>query len=221
SSVLWSPDGQRVFYSSNEGGDVDIYVQPADGSRPGEIFLKRAEQQYPGSMTPDGTLIFGEGYANRAEALFTVSPDGKVSPFKVTPFSNVNAVFSPDGHWVTYQSDESGRYEIYVEAFPGGGRRSTVSVDGGITPVWSHDGKELFYVSASSVMAAKMRPDGTFDPARKLFDRSPFFFKWHSWDAAPDGKRFLIIHRDAGSVPRQLNVILNWTTELERLALPK
>jgi Tol biopolymer transport system component len=217
SSVLWSPDGKRVFYSSNEGGDVDIYVQPADGSRPGEVFLKRPEQQYPGSIAPDGTLIFGEVYATRAEALFTLSPDGKVSPFKATQFSNVNAVISPDGHWVAYQSDESGRHEIYVEAFPAGGRRSAVSVDGGITPVWSHDSKELFYVSALSVMAAKMRVDGTFEAGRKLFDRSPFFFKWHSWDAAPDGKRFLTMHRDTGSVPRQLNVILNWTSELERL----
>jgi len=218
SSPMWSHDGARIFFASNEGGDIDIYSQPADGSQPAEVFLKRADQQFPTSMAPDGTLLFGEGYVNRAEALFTVSPDGRVSPFKVTAFSNVNALFSPEGHWVAYQSDESGRYEVYVEAYPGGGRRQAVSVDGGIAPAWSRDGKELFYVSGDMVMAAGMRADGSFGPGRRLFDRAPFFFEWHSWDAAPDGKRFLMMHRDLGSVSRQLNVVVNWTADLERLA---
>src|SRR6185369_1503629 len=126
-------------------------------------------------------------------------------------------LFSPDGHWVAYQSDESGRYEVYVEAYPGGGRRHAVSVDGGITPAWSRDGKELFYVSGDAVMAARMRADGSFGPGGRLFDRAPFFFEWHSWDVAPGGKRFLMMHRDLGSVPRQLNVVVNWKADLERL----
>ncbi|HEV2352175.1 MAG TPA: protein kinase, partial [Terriglobia bacterium] len=217
SSPMWSRDGKRIFFSSNEGGDIDIYCQPADGSGPAEVFLKRPNDQYPTSMAPDGTLLFGEGYPTRAEALFTMSPDGQVSPLLVTPFSNVNALFSPDGHWVAYQSDESGRFEIYVEAYPGAGKRSAVSTEGGITPAWSQDGKELFYVAGDAVVAVPVRPDGSFGAGRKLFDRSSFFFLWHSYDTSPDGKRFLMIHRDTGSVPRQLNVILNWSDELKRL----
>jgi hypothetical protein len=171
-------------------------------------------------MTPDGTLLFGEGYPTRGEALFTRSPAGQVAPLRVTPFSNVNALFSPDGHWVAYQSDESGRFEIYVEAYPGGGKRSVVSAEGGITPAWSRDGRELFYVAGDAVVAVPMRPNGSFGAGHKLFDRSGFFFLWHSYDAALDGKRFLMIHRDTGSVPRQLNVILNWSGELQRLVPP-
>ncbi len=220
SSPMWSRDGKRIFFSSNEGGDIDIYSQPADGSRPAEVFLKRPDDQYPTSMAPDGTLLFGEGYPNRGEALFTLSPDGRVAPLRVTPFTAVNALFSPDGRWVAYQSDESGRFEIYAEAWPGGGKHSVVSTEGGITPAWSRDGKELFYVAGDAVMAVPLRPDGSFGAGRKLFDRSGFYFLWHSYDAAPDGKRFLMIHRDAGSVPRQLNVILNWSAELQRLVPP-
>jgi hypothetical protein len=220
SSPMWSRDGKLIFFSSNEGGDIDIYSQPADGSRPAEVLLKRPNDQYPTSMAPDGTLLFGEGYPTRGEALFTLSPDGRVAPLRVTPFSNVNALFSPNGHWVAYQSDESGRFEIYVEAYPGGGKRSAVSAEGGITPAWSRDGRELFYVAGDAVMAVPMQPDGSLGAGHKLFGRSGFFFLWHSYDAAPDGKRFLMIHRDTGSVPRQLNVILNWSGELQRLVPP-
>jgi Tol biopolymer transport system component len=80
-------------------------------------------------------------------------------------------------------------------------------------PRWSRDGKELFYVTGDAVVAVAIRPDGSFGAPRRLFDRSNYFFKFHSYDVSPDGKRFLMIQRDPGSVPRQLNVILNWSDE--------
>jgi Tol biopolymer transport system component/predicted Ser/Thr protein kinase len=218
SSPMWNRDGSRVIYAADDGVDYDMYSQPADGSRPGERLLKRPFNQYPTSIAPDGTLLFGEGYPDGGEDLYTLSPEGKVAAVRVSrSFSEVNGEFSPDGHRLAYQSDESGRNEIYVEDYPGGAHRVVVSTEGGTIPMWSRNGTELFYVSGEAVVVAPAKPDGSFGTARKLFDRSPYNFFWHSYDPAPDGKRLLMVRRDAGSVPRQMNVILNWNEELNRM----
>ena len=81
-------------------------------------------------------------------------------------------------------------------------------------PMWSSDGKELFYLTGDAVVAVAVRADGTFGAPRKLFDRSNYYLRY-GYDVSPDGKRFLMIRRDEGSVPRQLNVILNWSDEGE------
>jgi len=132
---------------------------------------------------------------------------------RVTPFNEGDGQFSPVGGWVAYTSDESGRNEVYVQGYPGGANRISVSSGGGIQPGWSRDGKELFYVTGDAVVAVAFRPDGSFGPPHKLFERANFLFnpKFRSYDVSPDGKRFLMMRRDEGSVPRQLNVILNWS----------
>ena len=126
----------------------------------------------------------------------------------------------PEGgpRWVAYASDESGRYEIYLQSYPSGANRVPVSTGGGVLPRWSRDGKELFYVTGDAVVAVAMRPDGSFGAPRRLFDRSTFLVtpRFHSYSVSPDGKRFLMIQRDPGSVPRQLNVILNWSDAVNR-----
>ena len=104
-----------------------------------------------------------------------------------------------------------------MQSYPGGANRIPVSTGGGSLPRWSRDGKELFYVTGDAVVVVAVRPDGSFGPPRKLFDRSNYLFRY-AYDVSPDGKRFLMIRRDEGSVPRQLNVILNWSGEMERPA---
>jgi Tol biopolymer transport system component len=214
---LWSRDGARIVFASNRGGDWDIYSQPADGSRPAEALLKRPYDQYPLSILPDGTLLYREVHPNTGQDLWTLSPDGKPSPLRVTPFNEMDGQFSPGAfsgapRWVAYASDESGRSEIYVQSYPGGTSRIPVSNGGGSQPRWSPDGKDLFYVTGDAVVAVAVRPDGSFGAPRRLFDRSNLLLgKYHSFDVSPDGKRFLMIQRDPGSVPRQLNVILNWS----------
>jgi len=219
SSIMpaWSHDGARIVFASNRGGDWDIYAQPADGARPAETLLKRPLDQFPLAMLPDGTILYTEIGSKTGRDLWILSADGKTSALRVTPFNETGGQFSPGPEgaprWLAYSSDESGRTEIYVQSYPGGAKRSPVSTTGGILPTWSPDGKELFYVTGDAVMAVAMRPDGTFDAPRRLFDRSTVLFnhRFHSYSVSPDGKRFLMIRRDPASVPRQLNVILNWT----------
>ena len=140
------------------------------------------------------------------------------SPFRVTPFNERDGDVSPGPEggprWVAYASDESGRSEIYVQSYPSGANRFPVSAGGGFLPRWSRDGRELFYLTGDAVAAVTIRPDGSFGAPRRLFDRANFFTsRFRSYDTSPDGERFLMIQRDPGSVPRQLNVILNWADE--------
>jgi serine/threonine-protein kinase len=218
--TVWR-DNNTVLFGSNRTGDWDIYSQPADGSRDAQSVLKRPSTQLPLSVGPDGTLLFLD-FQSPAGAgdLWTLSPDGnKASPVRVTPFDEIDADFSPDGHWIAFESNESGQSEVYVQRYPEGGNRIRVSNGGGIAPRWSHDRKELFYVTGDAMVALAVSPDGSISTTpKRLFDRSGFYVgRFHSYDVSSDGKQFLMIRRDPESAPRQLNVILNWSEELEKL----
>jgi Tol biopolymer transport system component len=199
-------------------------VQPADGSRLPETLLKRPYDQFPYSISPEGTLLFLEISPQTGRDLWALSPDGKASPVRVTAFDEMAAQFAPGpvsgSRWVAYASNESGRSEIYVQSFPGGQNRIPVSSGGGIMPMWSPDGKELIYVTGEAVVAVTMGPNGVFGAPHTLTDRSSFLFndRFHCYGVSPDGKRLLMIQRDPGSVPRQLNVILDWSAATGRPA---
>ena len=220
---LWSGDGAQIIFASNRGGEWDIYSQPTDGSRPAEVMLTRPYDQHPSSVLADGTVLYYEIHPKTGFDLWTLSPgglsqEGMTSPFQVTPFNELDAQVSPgpegQSRCVAYTSDESGRSEIYVQSYPSGANRIVVSTGGGFSPKWSRDGRELFYMTGDALAAVAVRPDGSFGAPRRLFDWTNFSNTiFHSYDVSPDGKRFLMIQRDPGSVPRQLNVILNWADE--------
>ena len=212
----WSPDGRRILFASNRGGDWDIYSKPADGAGSEEVLLKRPFDQFPYMVAADGTLVYTEIHPTTGRDLWTLSRDGTATPLRVTQFNELAAEFVPGRdeppRLVAYASDESGQSEIYLQSFPGGERRVPVSTGGGVRPMWSPDGRELFYVAGDAMMAVEVRPNGSVGGPRKLFDRSRFLIddRFHSYAVSPDGRRFLMILRGADSAPRQLNVILNW-----------
>lgn len=215
----WSLDGRRVLFASNRGGDWDIYSQAADGSDAPEVLLRRPFDQFPYMVSADGTLVYTEIHPTTGRDLWTLSRDGQARPLRATRFNELAAEFAPvrEGppRFVAYASDESGQSEIYLQSFPGGDRRVPVSTGGGVRPMWSPDGRELFYVAGDAMMAVSVRPDGVVGAPRKLFDRSRLLVddRFHSYAVSSDGRRFLMILRGPDSAPRQLNVILNWSGE--------
>ena len=197
---VWTHDGLRFIYASNRGGDWDIYTQPTDGSRPADVLLQRPYNQFPASISADGTLIFREQHPDTGMDLWILSPDGQTVPLRVTRYNGMDGQFSPDGRWVVYTSNESGQDEIYMQSYPAGANRTPVSSRGGSKPRWSRDGRELFYIEGNALVAVPVRVDGAIGALT-------------GYDVTPDGQRFLMTRPDPGSVPRQLNVILNWASD--------
>ena len=147
---VWSPDGGRVVFSSNRTGVHDLYVKPATGGGTEAVLLSSAEPKLATDWSADGHfLLFNRRDPKRGVDIWALPMDGTGKPFPLvqTPFDEQSAQFSPDAHWIAYQSNESGRTEIYVLPFPGPGNSRQVSSDGGTQVRWGRDGKELFYLT--------------------------------------------------------------------------
>ena len=146
----------------------------------------------------------------------------KVQPFLRTPFTESAARFSPDGRWLAYISDESGRSEIYVQPYPGPGGKWQISTEGGKEPVWNPNGRELFYRSGDKMMAVDIttQPGFAAGKPRMLFEGQyqPTPATIPNYDVTPDGQRFLMLKpvEQAQAAPTQINVVLNWFEELKR-----
>jgi serine/threonine-protein kinase len=150
--------------------------------------------------------------------------DRKPRPFLQTPSNEYKPVFSPDGRWVAYGSDETGRQEIYVRPFPGPGGKMQISTDGGTEPMWARNGRELFYRNGDKMMVTAVETRPVFAAAKPKL-----LFEGHygtgiggfepDYDVSPDGQKFLMIKAsEQESAATQLNVVLNWSDELHRLA---
>jgi len=175
------------------------------------------------SWSGDGQLLaVGEVRPNTGRDISVLQlRDRKVQPFLQTPFTEGGAAFSPDGHWLAYSSDESGRTEIYVQPYPGPGGKWQVSTDGGAEPVWNRNGRELFYRSGDKMMSVDVSTQPTFSigKPRLLFtgQYAPTAATISNYDVSPDGQRFLMIKsNEQAQAIAQINVILNFTEELKR-----
>jgi eukaryotic-like serine/threonine-protein kinase len=226
---VWSPDGRQVAYASSRGSERRIYRRAADGSTEEQLIATIASHAHVMDWSPDGRTLLLEVQGSRTESdlVLVDVATGTTQPILQSPFSEVHGRFSPDGAWLAYASNESGRHEVYVQPFPALDARVQVSTDGGGQPVWSRDGRELFYRSPTHVTATRMtsRSPAAFSSPQPLFADSfehPQSGSHFSIDVAPDG-RFLLLARPVRtdlSAPRgpEIQVVLNWADELERLA---
>ena len=225
---VWTPDGKRIAFQSNKEGPVNIFLQLADGSGGLERLTTSEYLQAPHSWSPDGQLLaFIEGSPTTGVDIWVLRlSDRKTQPFLRTPFTEGGPRFSPDGRWLAYVSDESGRYEIYVQPYPGPGGKWQISTEGGTEPVWNHNGRELFYRIGDKMMAVDIatQPGFAAGKPRMLFEGPylPTAATIQNYDVSPDGQRFLMLKpsESAGAAPTQINVVLNWFEELKRRVPP-
>jgi Tol biopolymer transport system component len=225
-NAVWTPDGKRITFQSTKEGPPNIYWQRADGSGGLERLTTSQNSNVPMSWSPDGQqLTFIEVSPSTQRDIWVLRmSDRKAQPFLRTPFDESVPRFSPDGHWLAYVSNESGRYEVYVQPYPGPGGKWQISTEGGTEPAWNPSGHELFYRSGDKMMAVDIATQPSFAAGkpRALFEgryvataaTSP------NYDVSPDGQRFLMLKSaDAGeAAPMQINVVLNWFEELKRRA---
>jgi len=224
---LWTPDGKRVIYSLFTGGNsYKLMWRPADGTGAEEELLSGNDLIVPLSCSPDGQFVvfFRLRQGHRDLWLLTLTGDRKARPLIESPANKGQAQISPDGHWLAYASDESGRFEVYVQPFPSLGGKWQVSTTGGAEPRWSRDAGELFYRSGDKMMAADIqtRTGFTAGVPRLLFDQ-PYlaFANVANYDVAPDGQHFVMLQEpEAASSQLELRVVLDWAEEVKRRLAP-
>ena len=241
---LWTPNGSEVtFQAAASPGRLSLFSRPAHGGeaepllgdepaaasdalaggiasllpgtmpRPGS-----ANQHLPMSWSGDGKfLAFNERKPGALRDVWILPRGGAPAPFVLTAFDEWSPAFSPDGRWLAYCSNETGRNEVYVQPYPGPGGKWPISTDGGTEPAWSPSGKELFYRRGEQLISVAVQPvpDFTATAGRVLFE-APYetIVGGRNYDVTPDGQRFVMIRRDASDVPQRFHVTTGWFDEL-------
>jgi Tol biopolymer transport system component len=223
SNPVWTPDGKRMVFSSNKEGPVNLFWQLADGSGGVERLTTSDYINTPMSWSPDGQLLaFVEINPVTGYDIWLLRlSDRKAQPLIRTPFNESAPRFSPDGRWLAYVSNESGRWEIYVQPFPGPGGKSQISAGGGTEPVWNHNGRELFYRDGDKMMAVDIatQPGFSAGKPRELFEGhyEPSPGSNPNYDVSLDGRRFLMVKpTEQKESSAQIVLVLNWFEELRR-----
>jgi Tol biopolymer transport system component len=236
-SPVWSRDGRWVVFRSTRKGAYDLFEKPASGTVEEQPLLETAENKTPNDWSPDGrTLLYVTVNPKTGPDLWALPTasstnelrtESKPFPFALTSFEDADGQFSPDGRWVAYESNESGRFEIYVAPFPGPGGKKQVSTAGGSQPRWRRDGKELFYAAPDGHMMAasvSIRSDGqalevstpvTLFAARLASGASVLAVgaQRPQYAIAPDGRFLMNLAVDAPASP--ISVVLNWNAALK------
>jgi len=230
-SQVWSPDGKwLIFQAGQVGGESGIVRQPFDGSRPQERLTSTTQRQMPHSWSPDGQYVaFTESGRPGGFDIAILPTEGEPTPQFIISSEAAECCpqFSPDGKWLAYVSNELGRNNVYVSPFPEPDvkRLVSVEVEGGEQPVWSPDGKEIFYRSGNRMMVASVqagdqafnvgRPEVLFQGSYVSTHSAPQGYQYYS--ISPDGRRFLMMKEETAQQGGQINVVLNWFEELKRL----
>ena len=225
---VWSSDSKTLIFQAGKLGDRGLFRQPVDRSRPQERLTTTSNRQMPHSWSPDGKVVAftADGKPGRWDiGILPLEGDGKPEFIISTDAGECCAVFSPDGKWLAYVSDETGQDQVYVRPYPEPDVKWLISGEGGGNePVWSPGGKELFYRSGNRMMVVSIQTQGqtlTAESPGVLFEGS---YVSHStppglqyYDITPDGKRFLMMKEEVAAEQGQIHVVLNWFEELKRL----
>ena len=213
-SPLWSPDGGRLVFSAV---GANLYWMPADGSSDAEALVVSDHRKYPYSWSSDGRfLTYQELHSTTGADIWVLPLDGNRTPepFLVTPASEAYLRFSPNGRWVAYISAESGRSEVYVRPFPGPAGAIPISTDGGTLPVWSADGRELYYRNGDTMMVVTVNTGAIFAAGTpEVLFNGAYNNINNDYDVSADG-RFLMVRPDPNATADRLQVVLNWVEEL-------
>jgi serine/threonine-protein kinase len=223
---LWSVDGRAIVFRStrSESGGQDLYRVAADGNGEAELLFATGRNKIPGSWAANGSLLAFTDIES-PERVMTAGvldlSDGSIEPLLSAPYNVGWPVFSPSGDRVAYVSDESGRPEIWVRPFPQLGAAIQVSLEGGIEPVWSPDGRKLYFRRGTSFFAVPLEGDRGLSPgrARELFegrfDLSPTGHQHYAIDST--GQRLAAIALSEAPDPETLHMVLGWGSDLERM----
>ena len=231
----WTPDGKHVAYSGYRNGKYRVFWKPIDGSGPEESLLASDNAVDAWFWTPDGrALLYAEYGTSIGQNIGLLPMDDREHPHLLFPKEyNVEwAILSPDGKWIAFNGDESGRSEVYVAPFPSLAPRERISTDGGMHPLWSPDGHELYYRTGASmeemehralaqrtrVMAVSIetKPSLKAGKPRLLFE-GPYFESGHDIAVTPDGRGFILIREsESQSGPNELQVVVHWFEELKQ-----
>jgi serine/threonine-protein kinase len=232
---VWSPDGTQIGFQTILGGRAVLSWRSADGAGTAEqLPMSTHSFQTPGSWSLDGKIAFVQitlttpATENDIWVLDMSTADRRAVPVVQTPAGEQDPAFSPDGRWLAYSSDESGRDEVYVQPYPGPGPRIVVSPDGGLAPAWRGDGRELYYHSRPTVKGTTMHAVPITVADSKLLAGTPrtlftgqfvLSVGTHGYDVTPDGQKFLMVQppRDPPrQPPSQMVLVENWVDELQR-----
>jgi Tol biopolymer transport system component len=229
-SPVWSPDGSRVAFESAQSGQASIRQRLVNGAAGDEPLLEgstlpgsRMQNTTPSDWSADGRYL---AYTQRTSSttsdvwVLPLFGDRKAFPLLKTEFVETSGVFSPDGRWIAYTTNEAGQPNVYVQPFPGAGGKYQVSRDGGSHPVWRADGKELFYLGPdATLMAVPIDTTNLFDigaPQALFPTGAPRFNTSRVYAVTKDGKRFLVNSRPQQASGTPLTVVLNWTAAIQR-----
>jgi len=227
---VWSPDGKRIAFITDREGGWAILSKTADGGGAEEALLPKQDCLLtPESWSPDGKFLsYRSQSPDTGLDVFILPLEGerKPRPFVQTKFNKFGSKFSPDGHWIAYNSAESGRNEVYVQPFPGPGGKWQVSTDGGSAPVWARNGRELFYLTATKLMSVNVttQPNFSASTPKVVADIPPGVpgrpgRSSGVYDVSPDGQRLLFVKASEEHPPlAEVRVIVNWAEELRRRA---
>jgi Tol biopolymer transport system component len=210
---IWSSDGKYILYQAEKGKAPNLFWKAWDGSGPEERLTSNVNAQLPFSFTPDGKAVaFGEG-----GDIWMLPMDGerKPQPFIQSSANKAGASFSPNGRWMAYNSDESGRNEVYVVPYPKRDGKWQISTGGGVTPLWSADGRELLYLNGSSLMKVDVSTQAGFDFSvpKKLCNLPSSVI---ACNLSPDSKRLVVLNGQKQQfTATQANVVLEWFREVK------